>query len=424
MQPDDHASGDGNIQVSDLTSGVTAQDLANALVGSGVTVSNVTYSGADGAAGSYTATGTQVGFPSGVVLSSGAAVDIEGPNVSSNTTTGWGTPGNPDLDPLTNGFTTQDAATLSFDFVPTAGTVSFQYVFGSEEYNEYVNSEFNDVFGFFIDGTNCAVLPDGSPVTVNTVNNGVNSGLYIDNTDGHVDTELDGRTVALTCTAAVTPGVTNHAELAIADTSDTALDSDVMLQAGSFSSSNITLTPQTGNANVGTPYTLTATVTKDGSPQAGKSVTITVESGPDAGATKTGTTDNNGQVQFTITGAGVGTDNVSATFTDDAGNIEEDFATIDWTGTLTAACHFKYLVIHTGQRDPLLCTGFRPNGHIRIVEDGHELFRGFARPDGSVKDVFRFHKADAGTHTFTVIGKVPSGPSEGPTAVVTVNSKH
>ena len=45
-----------------------------------------------------------------------------------------------------------DVAVLEFDFIPNSDTVSFNYVFGSQEYLFYENSEFNDVFGFFISG--------------------------------------------------------------------------------------------------------------------------------------------------------------------------------------------------------------------------------------------------------------------------------
>ena len=79
-----------------------------------------------------------------------------------------------DLDLNTiSGFTTYDAAVLEFDFVPSGSAVTFQYVFASEEYSEYANAGFNDVFGFFVNGVNRAVLPDGvTALSINTVNGG------------------------------------------------------------------------------------------------------------------------------------------------------------------------------------------------------------------------------------------------------------
>jgi hypothetical protein len=217
-----------------LAEGVTKEQLASTLVGSGITVSNVTYTGANVAAGTFSGGTGIIGFESGIILSSGDIANVIGPNDELGATTVNNTPGDPMLDTLTTGITL-DAAVLEFDFVASGNIVTFQYVFASEEYNEFVGSSFNDVFGFFINGTNCATLPNDDPVTINTINNNTNSTFYIDNTDGHLSTEMDGLTTVLTCTASVTPGATNHIKLAIADVSDERYDSAVFLQAGSFS---------------------------------------------------------------------------------------------------------------------------------------------------------------------------------------------
>src|SRR6185503_12563908 len=135
-----------------------------------------------------------------------------------------------------------------FDFVPTGSTVAFQYVFASEEYNEFVGSSFNDVFGFFVNGVNLALLPGtNSPVAVNNVNGTTNAVLYVPNRFGDVsadvpgqpgplDTEADGLTQVLSFTAPVTAGQTNHLKLAIADTSDAIYDSWIFVGASSLSS--------------------------------------------------------------------------------------------------------------------------------------------------------------------------------------------
>ena len=131
--------------------------------------------------------------------------------------------------------------------MPNADKVFFQYVFASDEYNEFVNSPFNDVFAFFINGVNCATVGTPPvPVSINTINNGNPFGtlpnshpeLYINNdiaSGAALNTEMDGLTLVLTCQASVTPNATNHIKLAIADASDHILDANVFLRAGSFS---------------------------------------------------------------------------------------------------------------------------------------------------------------------------------------------
>jgi hypothetical protein len=260
--------------VTDLTSALTPSDLAGQLAGSGVAISNVSFVGDERAAGAVTGGDGIIGFDAGVILSSGKATDVVGPNQSSSTTTAFGLPGDPDLDELAGeSVDTYDAAVLEFDFVPDGETVFFRYVFGSEEYNEYVSEPLtgvNDTFGFFVNGTNCATVPNPAggtyPVTITTVNNGqpgiapINSQLYINNdpyspdstgttvpVGDLLDTEMDGLTVVLTCTAAVNEGVTNTMKLAIADGGDDVLDSWVLIQAGSLTTDP---DPQPGTVNV------------------------------------------------------------------------------------------------------------------------------------------------------------------------------
>jgi hypothetical protein len=150
---------------------------------------------------------------------------------------------------------TFDANVLTFTFHksdPNApDVVSFQYVFASEEYNEFVGSRFNDVFGFFLNGTNIALIPGTStPVAINTVNCGSNSTFYNSN-DPHdpseggcngtftsLNTQYDGiagglGSLSLFATGTLQPG-DNTIKLAIADTADPVLDSAVFLKAGSF----------------------------------------------------------------------------------------------------------------------------------------------------------------------------------------------
>lgn len=236
----------GPITTTDQTQGVTPLQMAQAIVGTGITISNVTYTGAGVAGGTFAGGSAIFGFDSGIILSSGCISNVIGPNTLTNATCVNNTPGDAQLTSL-SGFPTFDAAVLQFDFVPQGSQVSFQYVFGSEEYNEFVNTQFNDVFAFYVNGNNCAVVGTPPvPVTINTINNGNPFGstpnshpeLYVNNDfqDGTApfNTQLDGFTKVLTCSASVNAGVTNHIKLAIADSSDAILDSDVFIKAGSF----------------------------------------------------------------------------------------------------------------------------------------------------------------------------------------------
>ncbi|HEX9848526.1 MAG TPA: choice-of-anchor L domain-containing protein [Acidimicrobiia bacterium] len=246
--------------VQDLTDGLTPTDVAQTLVGPGVTISSVSYTGIGEALGTFSESDDPpaVGIADGVILGSGFVKDVVGPNSLPNTSRMNGTPGDADLTAL-SGFPTLDSAVLTFDFeVPEfAERISMRYVFGSEEYNEYIGTQFNDVFAFFVNGENCATV-ETSPVSINTINNGAdpnvngatiaatNPGFYVNNDPFNPDgtgatlpaaphnTEMDGFTVVLTCEAEVSDTATNTMKIAIADASDRVLDSWVLLEAASL----------------------------------------------------------------------------------------------------------------------------------------------------------------------------------------------
>lgn len=113
--------------------------------------------------------------------------------------------------------------------------LTFEYVFGSEEFNEFVGTQFNDVFGFFLNGVNIALLPDNvTPVSINSVNKGANPEYFTDNTAGIFQIEADGLTTKLTAQGNPLDG-TNTIKLAIADAADSVLDSWILIEGGSFS---------------------------------------------------------------------------------------------------------------------------------------------------------------------------------------------
>lgn len=230
------------------------------LVGGGIETSNITYKGALNARGSFSGK-SNLGIDSGVILTSGKAGNSKGPNNTGNAGNNMGTAGDPDLNQLSGG-NTFDACILEFDFIPQSNVVEFRYVFGSDEYPEYANSNFNDVFGFFISGpdvygpfsngaANIALVPQVFPpayVSINNINNGKqnvgpckNCEYYVNNGTGSTPAanpyiQYDGFTTVLTAKRNVTPCLTYHIKLAIADITDGAYDSGVFLEANSFSS--------------------------------------------------------------------------------------------------------------------------------------------------------------------------------------------
>lgn len=225
-------------------------------------VSNIELIGRQIGVGSFTVEEgvPSIGIGAGLILSSGAVVDAVGPNEKNNTTSS-ATLSNSDRDlRRLSGQAVFDATGIAFDFVPTSSKVSFNYVFASEEYCEFVNQEFNDVFGFFVSGPglngnfdrdaiNVALLPTTRErVAINSVNHLRNTQFFIPNflekdiqdcglpprMSPLRDVEFDGFTVRLRATIDVIPCSTYHIRLVVGDVADDILDSAVFLEANSF----------------------------------------------------------------------------------------------------------------------------------------------------------------------------------------------
>ncbi len=247
------------------------QLVQSVLVGQGVTIDSVYFNGSMGtincnAIGKFTtgATATNIGIDSGIVMGSGAVSFAIGPNNNGggSAVSGCNSYYSSALANAASG-TTNDCAVLEFDFYPSSDTIKFNYVFASEEYDEYVCGTVNDIFGFFISGpnpnggnyvdSNIAIIPGTTlPVSINTVNNGsvgsngsmsnqpcvlTNSAYYRHNNGNSI--QYDGFTTILTAWAEVIPCRKYHLVLAIADVGDHAFDSGVFLQANSLSSNGI-----------------------------------------------------------------------------------------------------------------------------------------------------------------------------------------
>ena len=161
------------------TTSTDAAALAGSLIGSGITLvgGSATLTGTATQQGTFTGGSGILPFDSGVILTTGLASNAAGPNTSEGASFSQNTAGNANLTTLA-GQPTFDANVLSFSFIPTTDVASFQFVFASEEYHEFVDL-FNDVFGFYLNGTNIALVPGtATPITINTINCVDNSAFY------------------------------------------------------------------------------------------------------------------------------------------------------------------------------------------------------------------------------------------------------
>ncbi len=356
-----------------VSSAQTPAQLVNSLLGAGVTVSNVTFSGGTGQRGSFAGGLTTTPIPflmgQGIILTSGDIAQVPGPNTSGMTTTNAS--GGPDADLnaiIGNGGITDDCAVLEFDFTPLSDTIAFNYIFASEEYPEFACGDYNDIFGFLLSGPNpaggsyvkknLAVIPGTSTmVSVNAVNPGVAgangaaancnaidpnwasySYLYHDNPKnaGVINIKCDGYTSKLTAGAKVVCGQSYHIKMAICDGGSNPFgsyewDSYVFIEAGSFVSPGITTSTQVQSA--------TGTLT------AGSTIT--------EGCTK-------GVVTFTATPAPTTAYTVNYTITGTATN-GTDYTTLTGSVTIPANAGTATITI-----DPL-ADGIADNGETVII---------------------------------------------------------
>lgn len=230
-------------------------------------VSNVQVIGSTLGIGAFGNGTSSVGIDEGIVLTSGNIGTAAGPNNISNSGTDLiGVGGDQDLNILATG-NVEDAVGIEFDFTPVVNTIQFRYVFASEEYCDFVGTNFNDVFGFFIsgpgingaytnNGENIAIVPGtNQDVSINNVNIQTNAAYYVDNVPvgqfqpvgggcvaadlnnpGAAETEIeyDGFTTVLTATANVQACETYRIRMVVGDVGDGIYDSAVFLEANSF----------------------------------------------------------------------------------------------------------------------------------------------------------------------------------------------
>ena len=209
----------------------------------GIFTSGITFSGSSEQFGLFDGSASTIGLNEGIVLSTGDASNAMLGGQSTSATSSPG--GDVDLELLT-GWMTYDLSAIEFDFIATGDSMNFQFVFASNEYLEFVGSNYNDVFGFFVSGpgimgafsnnaTNIAVIPGTSDyISINTLNDVMNSAYYVYNSNWDTH-QCDGFSTVLNASIGqLQLGEVYHIKIAITDTSDGVLDSWVFLGGESF----------------------------------------------------------------------------------------------------------------------------------------------------------------------------------------------
>ncbi|MBE6346708.1 MAG: T9SS type A sorting domain-containing protein [Lentimicrobiaceae bacterium] len=243
--------------------------LTNYFVGDGVTISNARFNGQaivnSNQLGIFT--NQETSFPNmpieeGIVIVTGDFNDAASGNYN-NTESSVSVPNSDGnnvsialSDLLNSNGSSQlmhDVGCISFDFKSHGNIVSFRYSFASEEYLEFVNSVYNDIFAFFISGPydeddnlitsdssyyyqyNIAKIPGTQyPVCINNVNHITYPEYFRLNENDNC--KMDGYTVELeTEPINIVPNGRYKMELAISDIGDSWNNSAVYLTANSFS---------------------------------------------------------------------------------------------------------------------------------------------------------------------------------------------
>jgi len=249
-----------------ITPGVPAASLGSSAFGNGITIvgdpiinCNTNQYGvfSNGMA-------TSLGFNNGLIMSTGTATLAAGPASSFASGSYNVSVTDPQLTAIAAG-ATNDVCIITITLVPQCNTLALRFVFGSEEYPEFVGGNFNDVFGFFVSGPNpaggtynnfnIAQLPNGTPVSINNVNPNLNNTFYVDNASS-TTIAYDGLTTVLTPVLDVIACQEYTFKLAIADAGDFSYDSAIFIDfiscATSVAAVDPVITPTTcGDASGG-----------------------------------------------------------------------------------------------------------------------------------------------------------------------------
>jgi len=257
-----------------VTDSANAPLLAETLFnpGTGLSITSASLTSSPGYYPAAFFTDGPMGIADGIIIANGNASDALPPNTSTETGVHMGVDGDDALISLITGepVLAYDTIVLEIHFDVDAATnsLSFDFIFGSEEYPEYRGSQYNDSFGVFLNGDQIVFDDTGAPITIN--------GPYFDPAGGKVQVppdnglEYDGSTMVLNTQAPLVAGsVNNILKIVISDVADGVLDSGVLL-AGLKGDPEIVGTPGTR------PHTQTPTATPSPSETPFISATITM----------------------------------------------------------------------------------------------------------------------------------------------------
>ena len=299
-----------NVTVSSAKGEMPGTFVQDNLAGGGVYIFNAKFNNSSGAIatpniGTFQSNGYEgLSMEKGIVLTTGDVSIAAGPNdnsgASSQVSPAY-------IDPIINEYVPQGAtecAVLEFDFVCMSNYISFNYCFGSEEYQNFTCTSFNDMFAFFLTGPdpetgeelmrNIAIIPgtatdlnpDGIPVAVNSVNEGKPTGsgvadncISLDYSDYFVKNyynystgpiegvQYEGYTNKLIAEASIVPCAVYHIYITICNVSDKAYDSGVFIEGNSFEAPTAAIglsRPDVGQVLGSCPFAIPLTLANTG----------------------------------------------------------------------------------------------------------------------------------------------------------------
>lgn len=391
----------------------SAVAMASEILGGGFTINSATYSGDASASATYSAGDTTnpgvLPSDTGVIFSTGnvsgfanaTGANNQGGGTSTNTS---GTDGVAAFD-TASGSNTFDASYIEINFTADPGqtTLNIEFRFYSEEYNEYVYSNFNDIALVQIDGVTQPISVGSGEISVNGINNAgvvnptngsqandpnpgngvfdsANPNLYIDNTAGTFATEMDGFTVTLSLDIPVTPGVAQTLLLGIADVGDSAWDSAIVIASNNVPDATDTdpvalddvgidtwgVNPKTVDvlANDTDPNGQALTITEINGVAVTSGQTVTLNTG------QTVTLNANGTITLVNVGGATGSTSFSYTISDTDGNTDSAFVTFN----AAPICFCKGAVIATPS-GPRRVEALRPGDMVLTRDDGPQPIR-------------------------------------------------